>query len=197
MAASLPAIVVTGPWMRLHRAESEVLAALLSAEEREAVNRRLGRSDFPGSKWIPSTMGDRGGRFAEPYGPGSLYLGNTLETCVAEMVHHHGLLCADSVGTPSGTRAVFRQLIFQVAGDFADASGNRKGGLHRPEDYSASWEYGRKARRDGFPGVHYRSVRKRGGRCLAVFEKRAIRFLRHEFGAVILEWNGIRSVRVA
>lgn len=197
MAALLRTIAIMGPWARLHRAESDVLAALLSAEERDAVNRRLGRVVSQGSRWVPPVMGDRGGRFAEPYGPGALYLGNTLVTCVAEVIHHHGLLCAASVGTPPGTRAVFRHLVFQAVGDFADAARDRRGGLHRPEDYSASWAYGRQVRQAGLPGVHYRSVRKRGGRCLAVFEKRPVRFLRFEFGAVILEWDGMRSARIA
>ncbi|WP_005033292.1 RES family NAD+ phosphorylase [Holophaga foetida] len=192
----LRTLTVMGPWVRLHRAESDVLAALLSAEERDAVNRRLGRPTSKVPAWLPPSMGDQGGRFAEPHGPGALYLGNTLETCVAEVIHHHGLHCMASVGTPPGTRAVLRHLLFQVAGDFADASLDRRGGLHNPEDYAASWGFGRKVRQAGLPGVHYRSVRKRGGRCLAVFNGQVARFLRHELGAVILEWDGMRSRRI-
>ena len=197
MAPTLPSLAVMGPWSRLHRAESEILAALLTGAEREAVNRRLGRLIGQAPSWVPTTAPEGGGRFTEPLGPGALYLGNTLETCVAELAYHHGLLCAASVGTPPGTRAVFRHLVFQVAGDFADASLDRKHGLHNPSDYSASWAFGRRARATGFPGIHYRSVRKRGGRCLGVFEQTAVRFLRFELGAVILEWDGQASRRMA
>jgi len=197
MALPLQALAVTGPWSRLHRAESDILASLLTAAEREAVNRRLGRPTGPTPSWVPPTAPEGGGRFTEPQGPGALYLGNTLETCVAELAYHHGLLCAASVGTPQGTRAVFRHLVFQVAGDFANAAADRKHGLHNPSDYSASWAFGRRAREGGFPGVHYRSVRKRGGRCLAVFEQTVVRFLRFELGAVILEWDGQASRRMA
>jgi len=197
MAIAIPSLPVMGPWSRLHRAESDILAALLTAEERAAVDRRLGRPSGQSPVWVPATAPEGGGRFIEPLGPGALYLGNTLETCVAELAHHHGLLCAASVGTPLGTRAVFRHLVFQVAGDFADASLDRKRGLHNPSDYAASWAFGRRARAAGFPGIHYRSVRKRGGRCLAVFEQAVVRFLRFELGAVILEWDGRASKRMA
>nr|WP_320132545.1 RES family NAD+ phosphorylase [uncultured Holophaga sp.] len=188
---------VTGTWTRLHRAESGALVALLNAEERAAVARRLGRTLPTGSSWVPPVQAGGGARFAEPGGPGALYLGNTLETCVAEVQYHHGRICSESVGTPAGTRATFRQLVFSVSGSYADASGDRRGGLHDPGSYAASWAYARKARAAGLPGVHYRSVRRRGGRCLAVFAAAAVRFLRQEWGAVVLEWDGEKSVRIA
>jgi len=136
---ALRSLPVMGPWVRLHRSESDSLSSILSASERDAVSRRLGR--VPGDlAWVPPSMGDQGARFAEPFGPGALYLANALETCLAEVAHHHARHCRDSIGTPPGTRAVFR---------------------------------------------------------LAVFDGKAIRFLRYEMGAVILEWDGERSVRIA
>jgi len=197
MAAPLRTLAVLGPWVRLHRAESDTLVAFLSGAEREALSRRLGRSSEGPIPWVPALMGDQGGRFAGPHGPGALYLGDTLETCVAEVLYHHGLQCSASVGTPPGTRALFRCLVFQASGAFAEAALDRKGGLHRPDDYAPSWAFGQRVRRAGLPGVHYRSVRRRGGRCLAVFENGALRFLRAEPGAVLLEWDGLRSVRLA
>jgi hypothetical protein len=190
-------LAVTGPWDRLHRAESEVMAGLLSVAERAAVNRRLGLPAPEAPVWIPAWAGASGGRFTEPGGPGSLYLGLDLATCVAEVAHHHARACAASIGTPAGTRAVFRHLVFQVQGEFAGACGERRAGLHDPATYAPSWGYGRRARGAGADGVHYRSVRRRGGRCLGVFRPPAAIFLRVEFGAVILEWDGRVSVRFA
>jgi hypothetical protein len=91
---------------------------------------------------------------------------------------------------------VFRHLVFQVEGRFADASGERRQGLHRPADYGPSWAWGDQVRALGWAGVHYRSVRLRGGRCLAVFDGRAVTLLRAEPGAIILEWDGTRSRRI-
>jgi len=181
---------VTGPWDRLHRAESDILAALLTAAERDAVNRRLGRGANARLGWIPPTGS---GRFA--WGFGALYLANDLPTCIDEMIYHHALHCRASEGTPPGTRAVFKHLVFQVDGNFADASGRRA--LHDPLDYGPSWAFGAQARADKLAGVHYRSVRHKGGRCLAAFDETAISYLRMEFGAVVLEWDGGQTVRIA
>lgn len=188
---------VHGPWVRLHRAESDVLASLLSAAEVAAVNRRLGLPSGKAPIWVPLRAGGHGGRFVEPHGPGALYLGIDLETCLAEVAHHHAALCSASVGTPTGARAVFRKLIFEVSGSMADATGVRGGGLHDPTDYAPSWGYGRPVRAAHLDGVHYRSVRRRGGRCLGVFRNQAAAFSRVEFGAVILEWDGAISRRIA
>lgn len=192
-----PKVEVAGPWERLHRAESNTLASLLTACEQEAVHRRLGLPAPALPTWIPATTGEQGGRFAEPHGPGALHLGNDLATCLREVAHHHARICAASVGTPPGTRAVFRHLIFRVSGTLADAARLHGGGLHDPASYAPSWRFARLARAAALEGVHYRSVRRRGGRCLAVFENRTVRFLRVEFGAVVLEWDGGASRRIA
>jgi hypothetical protein len=106
------------------------------------------------------------------------------------------LWCAASLGTPPGTRAVLRQLVFQVSGALADATRERSN-VHAPSNYSPSWAHGRKVRALGLDGVHFRSVRQAGGLCLALFEERALTFSRVEFGAVVLEWNGTNSTRLA
>lgn len=195
---AIQSLQLTGEWKRLHRAESKVLASLLTAAELDAVNRRLGlpvRSASPA--WVPDKAGELGGRFAEPRGPGALYMGNDLATCLMEVAHHHAINCAASVGTPAGTQAVFQHLIFHVSGSFADASIVRGGRLHDRIDYAPSWIYGRRVRAASLEGVHFRSVRRRGGRCLAIFENRTTRFLRIEYGAVVLEWDGTTSQRIA
>jgi len=188
-------IALDGPWSRLHRAESDLLASLLTAAEVEAVNRRLGLPPAGTPLWVPSSAGSLGGRFTRPNGPGSLYLGGDLATCVQEVAHHHARHCAASLGTPPGTRAVFRNLRFRVRGTLADAAPDRTGGLHRPEDYGPSWAFGDQARGENRDGVHYRSVRQLGGHCCAVFAARAVTFLGVDFGAVLLEWDGTRSQR--
>jgi hypothetical protein len=178
--------------------DADALTGLLTPQEREAVDRRLGLRPATAPKtWVPPSAGADGSRFAAPQGRGALYLGDTLATCLKAILHHHARLCAASVGTPAGIRALFRHLVFQVAGDLADAAVVRGGGLHDPSNYAPSWGYGRRARAQGLQGVHYRSVRNRRGRCLAIFEERAVRFLRIQFGAVLLEWDGTVSRRIA
>lgn len=206
--APLPHIPVMGPWHRLHRAEAAILVVLLSQAEREAVRRRLnpgldpdlnlglnhgqGPSDALAT-WIPATAGPAGSRFCAPLGPGALYLGNDLATCLAEVAYHHGRACAASLGTPPGTRATLRHLLFQVSGTLADAARDRRQRLHDPFTYAPSWAYGRQVRAEHLPGIHARSVRRRGGRCLAIFQPQPLRRPRPEGGVVILEWDGTTS----
>ena len=197
MSPAIRSLEVNGVWVRLQRAESETLAGLLDLAEREAVHRRLGLASRQAADWVPQAAGEYGGRFQAPHGPGALYLGSDLATCIAEILHHHARICAASQGTPPGSQAVLRQLSFQVAGKLADAAGARGQRLHDPNDYAPSWAFARQVRTAGLAGVHYRSVRHPGGRCLAVFENRALSFLRSEFGAVVVAWDGSRSHRTA
>jgi len=194
VTATLASIQIETPWHRLHRAESSILAALLSPPEAAAVSRRLG-SIIATPPWIPPNAGP-GGRFAEAHGPGALYLGHDLDTCLAEIIYHHSQNCAASIGTPPGARGVFRHLIFNVNGTFADVTKGHTP-LHDPVSYAASWAYARHVRTACLDGVHYRSVRRRGGRCLGVFTNPAATFSRVEFGAVVLEWNGSTSRHIA
>ena len=196
-APTLRTVQVDAPWERLHRAEADILAGLLAPAERQAVHRRLGLPPPPGPAWVPASAGAAGSRFAAPLGPGALYLASNLATCIQEVAHHHARQCAASLGTPPGTRAVLRHLVFQMAGTLADASRDRTGGLHHPSEYGPSWAFGSRARAAGLAGVQYRSVRSKDGRCLAVFENRALAFLRVDFGAVVLAWDGVTSHRIA
>lgn len=194
MTANLAAIQVATHWHRLHRAEASILAAFLSPPEAAAVARRLG-SIIATPPWIPPNAGP-GGRFAEPHGSGVLCLGHDLDTCLAESIHHHTRICAASIGTPPGARGTFRHLIFTVNGTFADVTKGHSP-LHDPVSYSPSWAYARHVRAACLAGVHYRSLRRRGGRCLGVFTNPTATFSRAEFGAVVLEWDGSTSHRIA
>jgi hypothetical protein len=66
-----------------------------------------------------------------------------------------------------------------------------------PTEYAPSWDFGRQVRAARIDGVHYARVRRAGGACLAVFQDPAVRFDHLEFGAVLLEWDGAKSVRIA
>ena len=191
---------VNGPWERLHRGESGVLAALLNASEAEAVRGRLGQrfSAAPAFPiWMPRTSGPEGARFGPPNTAGVLFLGDGIETCLAEVTHHFGRLCSASQGTPPGTRGIFRRVRFAVTGDFADTTSKAPARVHSKTDYSASWGFARQVRAANLAGVRFLSARRRGGVCLAVFDHVMVEFKRVEFGAVVLEWDGARVQRIA
>ena len=97
----------------------------------------------------------------------ALYAGESLATCVAEMVHHHGRALADSREPPGAIR-VFEALALKVTGRFKDL---RQGhaALHRPQDYAPAQALGRELKGLGEPGLAFRSARRKGGACLALF----------------------------
>ena len=194
MTARLAAIQIATHWHRLRRAEASNLAAFLSPPEATAVARRLG-SIIATHPWIPPNAGP-GGRFAEPHGSGVLCLVHDLDTCVADIIHHHTRIWAASIGTPPGARGTFRHLIFTVNGTFVDITKGHTP-LYDSVSHAASWAYARNVRAACLDGVHYRSIRRRGGRCLGVFTNPAATFSRVEFGAVVLEWDGSASRRIA
>jgi hypothetical protein len=124
------------------------------------------------------------------FGDGSfrlVYAGKSPETCRAEIVHHHGQALRDS-GEPPGAARIFESLALAVAGDFLDV---RRGHpeLHRPGDWGPAQAFGRRAKADGEAGIVYRSVRHRGGECLAVLDGRRVRSC-HLAGLVALRWDG-------
>lgn len=119
----------------------------------------------------------------------AVYAGKSPETCVAEIAYHHGRALKDS-GEPPGAARVFENLALRVGGTFVDV---RKGhaDLHRPEDYGPSQAFGRTCKAGREPGIVYRSVRKKGGECLAILEGRTVRSC--ELKEIIaLRWDGER-----
>jgi hypothetical protein len=199
MAAPAPARIhttsVSGTWFRLHNVNSSILASLLDLEEQRAVNRRLGLPGPEEVQWIPATSGPHGGRFVRPGGPGALYLGDALATCLAEVIHHQNLLFASAPSTPRGMHTSFRQLVFRVDGAMADAARHGRP-LRHPIDYAPSWVFGAQVRAARLDGIRYTSVRATRGSCVAAFESGAARFDRVEYGAVVLEWDGSTVVRI-
>lgn len=116
-----------------------------------------------------------------------LFAGKDLETCRAEIVHHHGQALRDSCEPPGAAR-IFEALALRVSGAFADVRKGH-GDLHRPGDYRPPQALGRTLKAAAEPGIVYRSVRRKGGECLAILDGQAV-------GAcvlgelVALRWDG-------
>lgn len=108
---------------------------------------------------------DRPGRFTDgSYGVYSA--GDTEETAIREVAHHHGEVMASSDEEPGWT-SQFRCLINSLDLDLHDV--RPIAGFHDPGNYTEPQALGRALRREGSNGVVYRSVRNPGGECVGLF----------------------------
>ena len=119
----------------------------------------------------------------------AIYGRDARETCMAELAFHHGQALRDS-GEPAGAVRIFEALEFRASGGFVDVSKGH-GELHRPMDYAPAQAFGRSCRTRREAGILFRSVRHRGGSCLAVFEGSTVTTctLRE---VVAMRWDGER-----
>lgn len=110
---------------------------------------------------------ESGGRFSD-HRLGAWYAATSLETALAETIHHHERrLRASSGGFPA--RIQMRELVAQLQDDYLDLRGlqTERPNLYHPEDYAASQAFAAANRwpfaSDPQAGVIYDSVRRAGG----------------------------------
>jgi len=119
----------------------------------------------------------------------AIYGGETLDTCVAEMAFHHSRTLAET-SEPAGAIRVFEALALKVSGAFPDV---RKGhrDLRLAGEYRHAQAFGRGLRSAGEPGTVFRSVRRQGGECLALFLAAPVKACTLK-QMVALQWDGER-----
>jgi RES domain-containing protein len=135
------------------------------------------RVSDPGASYVmaPFThLNPKGGRFSDAT-HGAYYAAADLPTAVAETAHHFGRFAADSGDGPRYED--MRVLVGRIDADLHDLERigeERRRALLHPNDYAASQAFANAVREAGSAGVHYPSVRRAGGRCVAIFRPRAV-----------------------
>lgn len=135
-----------------------------------------------------------GARFSGP-DRGAWYAARTIETALAESIHHRTRELAE-VGAFE-TRVEMRLYHADFRARFHDVRGDRRAfqRLRHPDDYAASQALGRRLLDEGSNGVIYRSVRHEGGECLACFRP-ALVLAVGVGGHYEYRWEGTREPRV-
>lgn len=145
----------------------------------------------PGSSAIMAAfthLNPEGSRFSDgTYGV--FYSARERETAIDETVYHREIFL---------TRTTFRPLdldmrvyAVDLRGALHDLRAAKAPDVYAPERYDASQALGSQLRRDGSNGIAYRSVRRDGGTCAAVFQPRLLsrcRIDRH----LTYRWDGTR-----
>jgi hypothetical protein len=126
----------------------------------------------PNASWVmaPFThVNPKGSRFSSgEYG--LYYCAESLETAIAETVHHFELFARDSNDPPRSDK--MRVLLGSVNRNLHDVGSLAAAEIARvmaPGSYAHSRAFGQKLRADGSDGVVYPSARRAGGECVGAF----------------------------
>jgi hypothetical protein len=119
---------------------------------------------------------------------GAWYAARTVETALAESVHHRSREIAE-VGVFE-TRMQLRVYLADFSSRFHDIRTARgTAALYHPDDYTSSQQFGESLLARGSNGVIYRSVRHAGGECIACFRPRLVKGVRVG-GHYEFRWEG-------
>jgi hypothetical protein len=132
-----------------------------------------------------------GGRFNTPE-RGAWYASESLETAQAEVVYHRTAELVE-VGVLE-TRVEMRLYLADFDAPFHDVRARtpEHAPLHDPVSYAASQAFARELLAAGSNGVIYRSVRRRGGECLACFRPALVGNVRPD-AFFEYRWEGTRT----
>lgn len=131
------------------------------------VNRRVAGT---GASWVmaPFTHPNRRGTRFSDGSYGLYYASRTIQTAIAETVHHIEQFYAATRDAPH--REAMRTLIGSIDAGLHDIRGDpRWRAAHHPDDYGESRTLARGLRDGGSDGIVYDSVRHSGGENLAAF----------------------------
>lgn len=135
------------------------------------------RVSGPGASYVmaPFThLNPKGGRFSDAT-HGAYYAAGDLPTAVAETSYHFARFAADSADGPRyENMRVIAGRIDAALHDVDQLEPGPRATLLDPLDYRASQAFARGLREQGSTGVHYSSVRRSGGECVAVFRPSAV-----------------------
>jgi hypothetical protein len=155
------------------------------------------RVSGPNATWVmaPFThINPNGSRFSDG-SYGVYYAAAVLETAISETAYHFGRIAQDSQDPPR--REPMRVLLGSAActlHDLTTLPDDECRACLDPNSYTASRLLGTTLREGGSDGVHYPSVRHKGGQCIAVFWPNVV-------GAPIqerhlqYEWDGKKVTR--
>jgi hypothetical protein len=164
-------------WDALIDAEARVNPRIRDEVGEISLVPREDRVSGPGASFVMASfthLNPRGSRFSDgTYGV--YYAAQDLATAVAETAYHFGLIAVDAADGPRYED--FRVLVSRVDDRFHDLSrmdASTQGPLLDPDSYVSSQHWARPLRESGSHGIHYPSVRRRGGRCLGIFRPRSV-----------------------
>jgi hypothetical protein len=179
-------------WDALIAAESLVNPRLRDAVGEIRLVAPEDRVSGPGASFVMAAfthVNPRGSRFSDG-SYGVYYAARELATAIAETAFHFGRLATDAGDEPRYED--FRMLVSQVDDRFHDlgrVAADAREPLLDPDSYTAGQSWAKQLREGGSRGIHYPSVRRADGRCLAIFRPRSVGIPRMA-GHLQYHWDG-------
>ena len=156
------------------------------------------RISGPGASYVMASfthLNRKGSRFSDG-SYGVFYLASSLETAIAETIHHFEAF-ARAANDPPREEAM-RVLVCEVAGTFDDTNQLKpaeQAAVLDPNSYAASQAFAKAIRTAGSIGIVYTSVRLPGNECVAAFRPNAITLPVNQERHLLYHWNGKRVDR--
>jgi RES domain len=119
---------------------------------------------------------------------GVYYAGDSLETAVAEVSFHCARFMAET--RQPAIDVDYRTYAARLLQPLHDIRGKRWAAEHQADSYGASVKLARDLRADGSWGVLYRSVRRAGSECVAIFRPPAVQVPVVQSAHLSLRWDG-------
>jgi hypothetical protein len=122
---------------------------------------------------------------------GVYYAGRSEETAIRETVHQRELIARDA--HLDAGQFEMRVWLGQIQRPLHDITGPEYDELHddapRPEDHPKAQAFAKQLRADAAWGLYYRSVRHKGGECIAAFRPPTVS-LPTQGALLVYVWNG-------
>jgi RES domain len=189
------------PIEQLENISPELQAAVI-AELAELQPELLGNPRFlPMGRWpkgpgasriITSFTFSRPGRFNDE-SFAAFYGAESLATAIRETVHHVIDVLRDSNAPPQTLPPRLVLTVHVDAANVVDARTTAYRALYA-EHYTESRRFGRMVRDRGYDGIRYRSVRRAGGECVAIYDPATLSRCREERELVYRYENGTVQV---
>lgn len=158
--------------------QAAVLAELATVDPRIVGDLRLlpsGRlpAGRGASRIITSYTFARPGRFNDETF-GAFYGGESLATAIAETAHHTIQSLRDSNAPPQTLPLRLALHVNVISGGVIDARPAKYPQIYEADRYAESRHFGALVQKRGYEGIVYRSVRRAGGECVAIYASTAL-----------------------
>ncbi len=151
------------------------------------------RVSGPGAMYVMAAFAYPGDSRFSDTAAGAYYAARDLETAIAEVTHHRAVFART---TPARAQEFDERIVAaDIVGEFEDIRTEPSSDPRYGSTYAVGQAFARGVRASSGDGIVYRSVRRLGGECVAVFTPRLVTKATTA-GYIGIRWDGERVTDV-